>query len=86
MAIGGRKVSRTGYPGPDVEGADGTVYEVKRLRTLPVLLAGWLTQAKTEGADAVAFRADHGEWYVVCPLHYWQTAISLERDDLDLLD
>ena len=63
--IGGKKVSRTGYPGPDVVGEDGTVYEVKRIKRMPALLASWLRQMSEEGATVIAFRADRSRWIVM---------------------
>jgi hypothetical protein len=60
--IGGAKISRTGYAGPDVEGPDGKLYEVKRIKVLPRLLQRWLQQMSDEGAAAVVFRANRGRW------------------------
>lgn len=67
--IGGKRVSEAGLPGPDVEGPDGTLYEVKRIKKLPVLLLKWLGQMKKEGAQKVAFRADHDKWII---MHYYE--------------
>lgn len=72
--VGGSKISRTGYDGPDVESppmsVDGLVlWEVKRVKALPKWLDGWLVQARAEGADALAFRQDRDEWWVLVPAH-----------------
>lgn len=75
--IGGKKISRKGYEGPDVEspplrfGRTFSLWEVKSKEDLPAWLAGpegWLGQMKREGADAVVFRQNRGEWYAIIPL------------------
>lgn len=73
-AIGGIRISRTGEPGPDVEGPDGRLYEIKLLRSLPALLRSWIEQKEREGAVAVGFKEDRGEWFILTTLREWMGA------------
>lgn len=77
--MAGRKISRTGYDGPDVQTppykATGLeVWEVKVRETLPAWLEGWLEQTVGQGADGLAFKRNRGDWWVIVP------ADRLERD------
>jgi len=49
-------------------GVGRVVWQVKRRRALPA----WLEASK---ADAVALRADRGEWYVLLPLVLWEAIL-----------
>lgn len=67
----GHKVSRLGYEGPDVVTPSLNlteplrVWEVKSKEALPKWLVDWLEQVDREGADALAFRQNRGDWYVI---------------------
>ena len=78
--IGGEKLSRKGYEGPDVKSAPVHLltplmnWEVKSKEALPNWLVGkpekgqeegWLTQMEREGADALVFRQNRGPWYMI---------------------
>ena len=69
--VGGKRANDEGLPGIDVTSPPVTVYppfqhwEVKVLAKLPALLRKWMLQMTTEGADAVVFREDNGEWWVM---------------------
>lgn len=68
----GKKISRRGYEGPDVESPEQTIsgltlWEVKVRASLPVWLEDWMDQTKREGAHALAVRRNRGEWWVLVP-------------------
>ena len=67
----GKRISRTGERGGDVMDFDGQTWEVKRTKALPALLRGWIEQANRQGDYGVAFREDHGQWYLLIPLANW---------------
>lgn len=76
---GGKVVSRIGEPGPDALDINGRFVEVKRIKALPALLRGWILQAKREGAEYCAFRADRDKWYVLIDADsYFQFHINEE--------
>lgn len=77
---GGRRISETGLPGPDVE-IDGQPWEVKLTKNMGALLRGWLAQAKREGARGVLFKEDLGKWYVVVEADWY---FAHESDDPSL--
>lgn len=68
----GRKISRLGYPGPDVEvpeleAGPFTMVEVKYRGTLPAWLEGWQEEVERKGADYLAFKRARGDWWVLMP-------------------
>ena len=68
--VGGEKLSRLGYEGPDVMSPSYrvtglAVWEVKRIKLLPKWFVAWLTQSLR--ADALVFRQDNDRWWVVIP-------------------
>lgn len=75
--VGGTVLARAGYDGADVESPpmvirDLTLWEVKRRKALPQWLRDWMYQAEmqvvgTTAAIALAFREDHGEWWLLIP-------------------
>jgi len=70
--MGGKVVSRIGQGSPDVETpplfiAGLALWETKRLEELPAWLVDWQEQTIAEGADALAFRPDRGEWWLLIP-------------------
>ena len=82
--VGGEKISRKGYEGPDVRSEPLQMvksfehWEVKSTEALPNWLVGpegWLGQMEREGADAVVFRQNRKQWYLITPI----TAGELER-------
>lgn len=75
---GGTVLARAGYDGADVQSdpvySDPIVlWEVKRRKALPQWLRDWQQQALLQVIDSphppvVAFREDHGQWWVMLPL------------------
>lgn len=70
--VGGHRDNDEGLSGIDVRSKPiGTLYppleywEVKRRASIPATIRTWLKQMHDEGADAVAFREDRGDWYVI---------------------
>lgn len=74
----GTKISRKGYQGPDVITPPLHInklakWEVKSAENLPLWFIGvnkdgdegWITQMEREGADALAFRQNYGDWYII---------------------
>jgi hypothetical protein len=81
LGIQARRVPLSGAApgyGGDVDslipGLGRVVWQVKRRRSFP----DWLG---IEGADAVAFRADRGRWYVLLPVGLWQALLCTRSDD-----
>lgn len=81
--IGGKKLSRLGYEGPDVESKPLhlmkplRLWEVKSREAMPEWLVGtegWIGQMKREGADALIFRQNRGNWYML---------VEIEKGDLE---
>jgi hypothetical protein len=77
--MNGRKISRTGHIGPDVHtppyrAAGLEVWEVKVRDTLPAWLEEWMEQTVRQDADALAFKRNRGDWWVLVP------ADRLERE------
>jgi hypothetical protein len=68
---GGRKISRTGYDGPDVEGRDLELYEVKRPGSGVTKLHAAIEQGQEEGAPLVAIRQDGAPWVVAMSAEVW---------------
>lgn len=71
--LDGERISRIGLDGPDVKTPPYqpdpvTLWEVKRVAKLPASVRDWIEQMKREGADAIAFREDRGEWFTIHPL------------------
>lgn len=62
---GKKRISEAGVAGPDVLDKRGNLVEVKRIKAMPKLLQSWINQARTEGADLIAFRANRGRWYII---------------------
>lgn len=82
--VGGEKLSRKGYEGPDVKSDPLELrkvfeyWEVKSTEDLPLWLVGdegWIGQMHREGADAVVFRQNRKQWYLLTPI----TAGELSR-------
>lgn len=76
--IGGEKLSRLGYEGPDVKSPPLhlmkplALWEVKSREALPDWLVGtegWIGQMKREGADAIVFRQNRGSWYIIVEIN-----------------
>lgn len=70
--LGGKRISRIGLDGPDVETPPYqpepvTVWEVKRPGALPAWLREYIEQMEREGAQAIAVREDYGTWYTIHP-------------------
>lgn len=63
--MGGKRISRTGEEGPDIEDQYGFLWEVKRIKKMPVLLKKWLKQADEQNCVGVLFRENRGKWYVI---------------------
>lgn len=72
--VGGEKISRKGYEGPDVISPPIHLtkammrWEVKSKEDLPDWLVGeegWLGQMEREGADALVFRQNRKPWYMI---------------------
>lgn len=81
--VNGEKMSRLGYEGPDVKSKPLHLmkplmsWEVKSREALPDWLVGtegWLGQMKREGADALVFRQNRGNWYMI---------VEIEEGDLE---
>lgn len=71
--VDGIKVSRPRKRGIDVVSIKRAwfavrTWEVKRVKSGIKTVYNWVRQAKAEGADAVAVRADGEEWLVIMPL------------------
>lgn len=75
--VGGEKLSRKGYEGPDVKSDPMKIdkvfeyWEVKSKEAMPAWLVGpdgWIGQMQREGADAVVFRQNHKQWYLLTPI------------------
>lgn len=84
--MGGKKHSRKGYEGPDVVSPPMKVaktfeyWEVKSTEALPNWLVGddgWIGQMHREGADAVVFRQNRKQWYLLTPI----SAAELKAQD-----
>lgn len=84
--VGGEKVSRLGYEGPDVESPPKVLnrklrkWEVKSKEDLPDWFAGpdgWIGQMRREGADAIVFRRNRDNWFLL---------VELDYPPLDLID
>ena len=82
--VGGKKMSRLGYEGPDVISPNKrftpnlSVWEVKSKEDLPAWLVGpegWLGQMEREGADAIVFRQNRKPWYMI---------VKISAEDLGL--
>ena len=81
--IGGEKLSRLGYEGPDVGSKPMhltkpfRLWEVKSAEDLPLWLVGpegWLGQMEREGADGLVFRQNRKPWYLI---------VKIEEDDFE---
>lgn len=75
--IGGKKLSRLGYEGPDVQSdplqivKSFELWEIKSKEAMPEWLVGdkgWIGQMHREGADAIVFRQNRGQWYLLTPI------------------
>jgi len=51
-----------------IHGVGKVVWQVKRRKALPAWLGA-------DGVDAVALRADRGQWYVLLPLSLWKVML-----------
>jgi hypothetical protein len=76
--VGGDRANDEGLAGLDVESPPvGIVpierWEVKRPGKVSASLRAWMEQTINEGADALAFREDGGEWWVLMPADRLET-------------
>lgn len=79
--VGGRRISKIGLGGPDVLDEAGNTYEVKWHGTGLAKVYDALEQAAREGADFVAMRSDHKDWFVAVPLDTWLTLLNWRSDE-----
>lgn len=63
--LGGKRVSKIGQEGPDVRDRHGRYWEAKWEKKLPQWLLRRLSQARREGAHALAVRQNYDDWIVI---------------------